>query len=126
MNPFDNSAFVGFCGCSVQGFSPAIKYSLKGNKLTVSDESAFPSGDAFKNANIWAIDKDGNEVTGSITTAGGNVDLDLSENFDINGGFTVTATVVSESRQIADLSVRGVGWALAASSGELDNIYIQN
>lgn len=123
MNPFDNSALTGFCGCGVGGFAPAISYSLNaGTKaLTVTDASVFPAGDSFKSVNIWAIDKNGNEVKGQITAAAGNAVLSLVAPFDVNGGFTITATVVSTKRAVADLSVRGVGLALAASAGNLGN-----
>ena len=127
MNPFENNALTGFCGCGVNGFQPAIQYSLVAGtkKLTVTDASVFPAGDSFKNVNIWAIDKHGNEVKGSIKAPAGNVVLDLASNFDVNGGFTITATVVSIKRAVADLSVRGVGLALAASSGALGNVDIE-
>lgn len=127
MNPFENSALTGFCGCGINGFQPAIQYALNAGtkKLTVTDASVFHAGDSFKNVNVWAIDKQGNEVKGAITAAAGNVVLDLASNFDINGGFTITATVVSTKRAVADLSVRGVGLALAASSGTLGNVDIE-
>lgn len=127
MNPFDNSALTGFCGCGIKGFQPAIQYALNTStkELTVTDASVFPAGDSFQNVNVWAIDKNGNEVKGSITAAAGNVVLDLVAPFDINGGFTITATVVSAKRVVADLSVRGVGLALASSSGTLGNIDVE-
>lgn len=130
MNPFDNSNLTGFCGCTVaSGFSPAVSYSLNaGTKvLTVTDASAFPAGDSFKNINLWAIDSKGNEVKGRITAAAGNTTLNLSTGgFDVGNGFTITATVVSTKRRVADLSVRGVGMALQASAGSLGNIDIEN
>ena len=123
MNPFENSALTGFCGCGVNGFQPAISYSLntETKALTVTDASVFPAGDSFKAVNVWAIDKNGNEVKGQITAAAGNVVLNLVAPFDVNGGFTITATVVSTKRAVADLSVRGVGLALASSAGSLGN-----
>ncbi len=122
MNPFENKALQGFCGCTVNGFNPAISYSLAAKNLTVTDASVFPSGETFKAANIWAIDKDGTEVKGHIAAAGGNAVLDLSgSDFDISGGFTITATVVSSKRTVGDLSIRGVGLALATTEGSLQN-----
>lgn len=124
MNPFENNALKGFCGCEVNGLNPAIQYSLVAatKQLTVTDASVFPAGDSFENINIWAIDKDGNEVTGQITAAAGSATLDLSEDFDVNGGFTITATVVSAKRAVADLSVRGVGLALNSGSGTVGDV----
>lgn len=128
MNPFDNSALTGFCGCTVSGFNPAINYSLNtGTKvLTVTDASVFPAGDTFKNVNVWAIDSKGNEVKGRITAAAGNTTLNLATGgFDVGSGFAITATVVSTKRKVADLSVRGVGLALTASAGALGNVDVE-
>ncbi len=128
MNPFENTALKGFCGCEVNGFNPAISYSLNsGTKvLTVTDASVFSAGDSFKNVNVWAIDSKGNEVKGRITAAAGNTTLNLSTGgFVVGSGFTITATVVSTKRAVADLSVRGVGLALTASAGSLGNVDIE-
>lgn len=127
MNPFENTALKGFCGCEVNGFNPAISYSLNsGTKiLTVTDASGFSAGDNFKNINIWAIDSEGNEKKGRIAAAAGNTTLNLSTGFNVGAGFTITATVVSTKRAVADLSVRGVGLALTASAGSLGNVDIE-
>ena len=128
MNPFDNSALVtGLCSCTIAGFNPAVSYSLNTTTkvLTVTDASVFPSGDTFKSINIWAIDSKGNEVKGRIAAAAGNTTLNLATNFDVSSGFTITATVVSTKRLVADLSVRGVGLALTASAGNLGNVDIE-
>ncbi|OPB96834.1 hypothetical protein BAS10_07230 [Elizabethkingia meningoseptica] len=127
MNPFENKALRGFCGCNVNGFQPAVSYALDSQtkKLTVTDASAFAAGDSFKSINVWAIDSEGNEVTGHISAAAGNVVLDLSTDFNISDGFTISSTVVSTKRSVADLSVRGVGLALKASSGTLNNVDVE-
>ncbi|MDV2459894.1 hypothetical protein CMU99_16375 [Elizabethkingia anophelis] len=127
MNPFENKALKGFCGCNVSGFQPAVSYALDAStkKLTVTDASVFSAGDSFKSINVWAIDSEGNEVKGHISAAAGNAVLDLSTDFNISDGFTITATVVSTKRSVADLSVRGVGLALKASNGTLNNVDVE-
>ena len=127
MNPFENTALKGFCGCEVNGFNQAISYSLNSvtKILTFTDASVFAAGDSFKNINIWAIDSEGNEKKGRITAAAGNTTLNLSTGFNVGAGFTITATVVSTKRAVADLSVRGDGLAKTASAGSLGNVDIE-
>lgn len=122
MNPFENKALRTFCGCETTDFSPAIEYSFDpiSKVLTVTDASTFPASQSFAAANVWVIDSEGNEQSKKIDAAGGNVTFDLSQDFNTNEGFTITANVVSSTRKTITLTVRRVGLALNSGSGTIN------
>ncbi|SIS72064.1 MULTISPECIES: hypothetical protein [Chryseobacterium] len=122
MNPFENKALRTFCGCETTDFNAAFEYTFNPSTkvLSVLDTSTFPAGQTFQAMNIWVIDSDGNEQSKKIATSDGNTTFDLSENFNTNEGFTITANVVSSTRKTITLTVRRVGLALNSGEGSIN------
>lgn len=112
MTSIDNTGFLAACGnCDCPGFIPALTYSYNaGTKaLTITDASTFPAGNGIAKITVSATDGKGNTKTGQISTAAGNVVLDLSTGLVIGAkGFNIRGQVVTALRCAGDLSAYNV------------------
>ena len=83
-------------GCDCKGFIPKIKYEvdLKAETVKLTDASAFDTGDKLEKIILHVYDKDGKQVNGSISTAGGIATLSLTglNYVDISITTTITST----------------------------------
>lgn len=122
MNAIDNSGFLNVCyNCGAAGFLPGLSYSYVPNskQLTLTDTSAFGSGDGLKIINIVVTDKYGKIKHGHISAAGGNVVMDLTTGVNPALGFVINATVVTNFRSIGDLSMYNVADPTGSVAGQL-------
>lgn len=101
-----------------------VTNSGTGKKVKLTDASTFGAGDDLQVINVTVSDHHGNVKNGQITTAAGSVEVDLASNFNFNGGFNIQATIVTDNRVVADLSVYDV-YAATATSNALGNTDIQ-
>ncbi len=110
----------GLCqGCECKDFDAKINYSVNTStkEATITDASVFGDDDEFKAVIVHVSDKDGNEKHGKITTAGGNVVVNLTgSNLS---SLDITATVISANGCKADLGIYNIG--STALSGALIN-----
>lgn len=120
MHGFDNSELKeGLCNtCSCKDFAPSVTYALSGTNLTLTEASTYDTGDTLSAVHFVVTDRNGKELTATVTAAGGNHVFDIStlDKVDID----VKAFVVSRGGCKADLSVYGLGGVPA--SGTLGNV----
>lgn len=120
MHGFDNSNLKdGLCNtCSCKDFAPSVTYALAGTNLTLTEASTFDTGDGLAAVHFSVIDKNGKELTGTVTSAGGNKVFDISalDKVDID----IKAFVITTGGCKADLSLYGLGGVPA--SGVLGNV----
>ena len=102
------------CECSY--FDAKLSYEVNAQNKTVkvTDQSDF-GDDGLKVVNVRVYDKDGNKVSGQITTAGGDATIDVSS-LNISS-IDITATIVNSNDKTADLGIYNIG--SVALSGNL-------
>lgn len=107
MTAIENSGLLNVCNNCANGLVPMLSWSFNAETkvLTITDSSVYSGGDGLAAINVEVHDKHGNVKHGQITVAGGNVQIDLNSEFNENEGFNITATIVTESRNTADLAI---------------------
>lgn len=120
MIAIENSGLLNVCNNCANGLVPTLSWSYNGTTkvLTVTDASVYSGGDNLDVINVEVHDKHGNVKYAQITSAGGNVQVDLNSEFKDNEGFNITATIVTENRNTADLAVY-LNAALTQTSGNM-------
>lgn len=94
------------------GVVTAINITNSGNdrKLTVTDSTSYPAGDAREKVHVEVYDKKGNKGVGAIGSSPDNATLDVvALGLDPSEGISVAVTVVSTSGKRKDGSAHGIG-----------------
>lgn len=110
MIAINNKELLDFCQNCGDNITPklAYEYSHDTKKVKLTDNSEFGNGDGFNVVNISVTDKFGNKKEAQITTEGGDVEIDLSTGFNLQDGFNIQASIVSDNREVADIAIYGV------------------
>lgn len=81
-----------------------------GGSLTITDLTAYPSGDSRKAINISVFDKFGHEADGYLDNATASIAIDLlGKGINAVDGLDAIATVVSTLDKVKDGTVKGIG-----------------
>lgn len=120
MIAIENKKMLNVCHvCDTIGFTPKLVYSFNtaNKKLTLTDSSTFTTGNILQIINV-TVTVEGIDRIGSINTAGGSIEIDLS-GMNTSNGFNIKATVVSKNKQTADLSSYEVASKIGSTEGEI-------
>jgi len=122
MKPFSNENIIDkLCGgCECTGFAPSITFVYNAGAKTIAftDASVYGDGADRKIVHLSIYDKDGKKVLGSIAAADGDDAVTLSTaTLDPSEGYTLLATVISDTGCLSDGHAKLVG--ISITSGAL-------